>query len=94
MGVLLEYYRLICRFWLYLEAYGFHIDTLKFIHEYLSNKKQTVTVNDAYSSWKDIFYAVPQGSILDSLLFNIYLYDLFYFLKTLQAMRMIRQFIW
>ena len=85
MGVLLEYYRLICRFWLYLEAYGFHIDTLKFIHEYLSNKKQTVTVNDAYSSWKDIFYAVPQGSILDSLLFNIYLYDLFYFLEDIAS---------
>ena len=53
-----------------LEAYGFHIDTFKLIHDYLSNRKQRFKVNDAYSSWKDI-------------LFNIHLCDLFYFLKDL-----------
>ena len=64
-----------------LEAYGFYIDALKLIHDYLSNTKQSVKINEAYSSWKDIFYGVPQGSILGSLLFNIHLCDLFYFLK-------------
>ena len=66
-----------------LEAYGFHIEVLKLIHDYLSNRKQRVKVNDAYSLWKDIFYGVPQGSILGSLLFNMHLYDLFYFLEDL-----------
>ena len=66
-----------------LEAYGFHIDALKLIHDYLSSRKQRVKVNDAYSSWKDIVYGVPQGSILGSLLFNIHLCDLFYFLEDL-----------
>ena len=66
-----------------LEAYGFHIDELKLIHDYLPNRKQGVKVNNAYSSWKDTFYRVPQGSILGPLLFNIHLCDLFYFLEDL-----------
>ena len=42
-----------------LEAYGFHMDALKLIHDYLSNRKQRLEVNDAYSSLKGIFYGVP-----------------------------------
>ena len=68
-----------------LEAYGFHIDALKLIHDYLLNRKQRVKVNYAYSSWKDIFYGVSQGSILGPLLFKIHLCDLFYFLEDLDT---------
>ena len=67
-----------------LEAYGFHIDTLKLIHDNLSNRKQRVKVNDTYSSWKGMFYAIPQGSIIGPLLFNIHLCDLFYFFERLR----------
>ena len=66
-----------------LQAYGFHIHTIKLIDDdYLPNRKQRVKVNDAYSFRKDIFYGVPQRSILGSLLFNLHLYDLFYFWKS------------
>ena len=62
-----------------LEAYGFHIDALKLIHNYLSNRKQRVKVTDTYSLWKDIFYGVPQGSTLGPLLFSIYVtYSIFW----------------
>ena len=43
--------------------------------------KQRVKVANAYSSWKEIFYRIPQGSILGPLIFNIFLCDLFYFLE-------------
>ena len=68
-----------------LEAYGFHIDALKLIHDYLLNRKQRVKVNYAYSSWKDIFYGVSLGSILGPLLFKIHLCDLFHFLEDLDT---------
>ena len=64
-----------------LEAYGFDIKSVKLIQQYLSNRKQRVKVGNAYSSWKDIFYGIPQGSILGPLIFNIFLCDLFYFLE-------------
>ena len=35
----------------------------------------------AYSVWKNVLYGVSQGSILEPLLFNIHLCDLFRFLE-------------
>ena len=62
-----------------LEVHGFQIDARRLIHDYLSKRKQTAKINDTYSSWKDIFYGVPQRSILSPSLINIHLCDLFYF---------------
>ena len=55
-----------------LAACGFDTNAQRLIHNYLSNRKQRVKINTAYSIWKDIFYGVPQGSILGPLLFNIH----------------------
>ena len=59
-----------------LEAYGFQIDALRLVYDYLSNRKQRVKLNVTFSSWRDIEYGVPQGSILGPLLFNIHLCNL------------------
>ena len=53
-----------------LEAYGFQMDALKLVYDYLSNRKQGVKINEAFSSWKGVEYGVPPGSILGPLLFN------------------------
>ena len=64
-----------------LDAYGFDKSSLKLIHSYLSDRKQRVKINDTYSSCSEILFGVPQGSILGPSLFNIFICDMFYFLK-------------
>ena len=60
-------------------AYRFSKQALDIICSYLSNRKQKV--NNVFSSWKNLILDVPQVSFPGPLLFNIYLIDLFFFLK-------------
>ena len=65
-----------------LDAYGLDMKSVKLNQQYLTNRKQRVKVGNTYSSWKEIFNVIPDGSILGLLIFNIFLCDLFYFLKS------------
>ena len=60
-----------------LNAYGFSLLTLRLVQSYLSNRKQRTKINSEFSSWEEILFGVPQGSILRPLIFNISLCDLF-----------------
>ena len=64
-----------------LVAYRFSKQALALICSCFSNRKQTIKINNVFSSWKDLILCMPQGSVLGSLLFNICLNDLFFFLK-------------
>ena len=66
-----------------LEAYRLQTEALNLVYDYLSNRKQRGKINETFSCWKNIEDGIPQGSILGPLLFNIYLYDPFYFLEDL-----------
>ena len=64
-----------------LHAYVCNLPSLKFLNSYLGNRHQHSKINNFYSSWAEILFGVSPGSILDPVLFNIFLCDLFLFIK-------------
>ncbi len=59
-----------------LSNFGIHRKILKLIESYLTNRQQRVRVNGHFSGITKATSGVPQGSILSSLLFLVYINDL------------------
>ena len=63
------------------EAYGLDINSLRFLFDNLSCRKQRTKIGFAYINWSEVLRRIPQGSILGPLLLNIFINDVFFFIE-------------
>ena len=64
-----------------MNVYGFDDKVIRFLYDYLTSCKQRTKISDTYSSWQEVLLGVPQGSILEPLLFNMDIRNLFFIIE-------------
>ena len=64
------------RLLLKLKEYGINGNLLCWLDGFLSNRRQRVSINGSFSQLSDVTSGIPQGSVLGTLLFTVYVNDL------------------
>ena len=64
-----------------LNTYRFSIVALEVLFSYLQEKWQSIKTNTTFNSWNQLLQGVPKRSVLSSMLFNIYINDIFFALN-------------
>ena len=66
-------------------AYGFDKSSLKLLFSYLNIRWHRTKINQNFSSIEELLQGVTQGSVLSSLLCNIYLNYMFYLIESTEV---------
>ena len=61
-----------------LEAFDLDSGSSSFLQSYLTNRYQRTRIRNAFSDWESIIAKVPQGSILEPLIFNVFMNNFFF----------------
>ena len=62
-----------------LSSYGLNSDSLCYVYSYLKDRKRCVQINNKQSKFDTIISGVPQGSISGPILYNISIFNHFFF---------------
>ena len=65
-----------------LDARGFDNNLLSFVQRYLTKRFSRCKIKNDFKSWQEIKTGVPQGTIFEPLLFNIFINKIFLFLES------------
>ena len=59
-------------------CFGLGMASLSLLKNYVTNRKQKTKYRSSYSDWFEFICEIPQGSMLDPLIFNIFINDIFF----------------